>query len=335
VTESWLKDTSSIYTNYGVYSQGAGAEQVTFNTQTGTNIARSERIINWLKNTYQMPSKGKVLDIGCGNGAFLKSFKNAYPEWLMMGMELDDRNKASVESIAGVSCLYTGSLEDLDTKFDLIVLIHALEHVNHPISFLHQVARKLNPEGYLLIQVPDLSTSPFDLLIADHCSHFSADTLKHFIHSAGYEVDTLEIGHVPRELTALSRPIKTEKRFKEPASWLASKDWIRARNHLNWLATLLRESQGTTIPSGIFGSSISGTWLASTLGDKVSFFVDEDPNRAGRNHLGRPILSPSDAPTDKDIIIPMSRHVAQVISRRLAHEGLKLFIPSLDTNTEY
>ena len=124
----------------------------------------------------------------------------------MTGLELDARNKVCVESIPRVTHLHIGPIESLNQKFDLIVLIHALEHIPNPVSFLRSLLDKLNPEGRMLIQVPDLSASPFDLLIVDHCSHFSIAALSHVVRSAGYKVDRLDATCVTKEITLLIEP---------------------------------------------------------------------------------------------------------------------------------
>jgi hypothetical protein len=51
-------------------------------------------------------------------------------------------------------------------------------------------------------------------------------------------------------------------------------------------------------PFGIFGTSIAGTWLYGELGDRTSFFVDEDPARAGKAHLGVRIIAPPNVPAN-------------------------------------
>jgi hypothetical protein len=39
---------------------------------------------------------------------------------------------------------------------------------------------------------------------------------------------------------------------------------------------------------GLFGTAIAATWLDAQTGQAARFFVDEDTNRIGRTHLGRP-----------------------------------------------
>ena len=215
----------------------------------------------------------------------------------------------------------------LDQKFDLIVMIHALEHIPNPVAFLRSLSGRLNPEGRVLIQVPDLSASPFDLLIADHCSHFSAAALDRVVRSAGYEVGLLDATCVAKELSLLAEPSGTEITRGKPMSVSSNDDACSAKRHAEWMHQVLRQGHQGSAPVGIFGTSISGTWLASALGDRVHFFVDEDPNRIGRTHLGKTVYSPVEAPDNIDILMPMRPEVATVIAARLAPHQLKLAIP--------
>jgi hypothetical protein len=51
--------------------------------------------------------------------------------------------------------------------------------------------------------------------------------------------------------------------------------------------------------------------------DKVSFFVEEDRNRIGRKHLGRPIIHPSDIPPDARVFLALAPGIAAAIDERL------------------
>jgi hypothetical protein len=77
---------------------------------------------------------------------------------------------------------------------------------------------------------------------------------------------------------------------------------------------------------GLFGTSIAGTWLASEVGERVAFFVDEDPARIGRKYLDRPVHSPADVPPGSRVFVGLPPVVATGICTRLARSGVE-FIP--------
>lgn len=316
LTSQWHEEVAQIYESYSVYAQALGGEQLSFNAQTGANSSRSQSIVEWLKQQTHLPESGLLLDIGCGNGSFLNAFQRIFPNWQMIGAELDDRNRAQVESIPGVLSLHTGPLTDLKQRFDLIVMVHALEHIPRPIKFLNTHKSLLTPSGLLLIEVPDLDTSPFDVLIADHCTHFSQGLLAWVVESAGFHLITLSNSCVSKELTLLaSGHSKKLEHIHLPKS--VGDDGSRAKQHLSWLQQLLEQARGIEGNVGIFGSSISGTWLAQALDGRVKSFVDEDTNRVGNKHLGLPIQSLADALGTLPILMPIRRDIALAIQDRV------------------
>ncbi len=327
ISAIWLEEVNKIYAEYAVYEQGGGAEQSSFDTHTGYFMARSQRISAWLQKHARVEQNGMLLDIGCGNGAFLKAFGQDNPQWQMAGFELDARNKTVVESIPGVKQLYVDSVGSIDQKFELIVMVHALEHIPKPAIFLKETADKLNPGGKLLIQVPDLQTSPFDLLISDHCSHFSAVSLSYTLNRAGYKVIKFDTTCIAKELTVLAEPIDANHVDHELCLKFENQDEQCAIRHLKWICQVLQQGRHVRTPFGIFGTSISGTLLESALEHNCSFFVDEDINRIGRTHLGKPIYSPAQTPKDIDILMPMPRKIAGSIINRLSPYRLRLIPP--------
>ena len=103
-----------------------------------------------------------------------------------------------------------------------------------------------------------------------------------------------------------------------------------AKSHLAWLQAQVVQAQelaATSKAFGVFGTSISGTWLHGVLGDRVEFFVDEDPGRIGRTHMGRPVLASGDIPQDADVFVPLVPEVANAVVSRLATGAVQYHKP--------
>ena len=87
--------------------------------------------------------------------------------------------------------------------------------------------------------------------------------------------------------------------------------------NIQWLLEFANKGSNQSDCLGIFGTSISATWLATSLGKKVTFFVDEDVNRIGRTHMGKPIYDPMNKQIrDTKIIAPFSKDIGKKISLR-------------------
>src|SRR5205085_10385374 len=97
------------------------------------------------------------------------------------------RYQKQIEAIAGAGSLHIAAPGDVPGHFDLITLIHVLEHIPNPRALLVELRKKLKPGGMLVIEVPAFMRNPFDLLIADHIVHFNEVTILQTMRTAGYD----------------------------------------------------------------------------------------------------------------------------------------------------
>jgi len=97
----------------------------------------------------------KLLDIGCGNGAFIKLASSL--GWNAQGMDPDPdavtaaRKAGSMVTQGGFP--HTGMP---DEQFDVVTLSQVIEHVHDPIIALREVHRILKPGGKIWIATPNL-----------------------------------------------------------------------------------------------------------------------------------------------------------------------------------
>jgi SAM-dependent methyltransferase len=329
-TPQWQSEADEIYKGYTIYHQSGGMEQPTFNAATGVGRARSDAIVDALARHGRLPLRGRALDFGCGNGAFLRAFSRAFPGWTLCGSEVSDKYKQVVEGIPGVERLHTGTIDELPDSFDLISLVHVIEHIPSPGSFLRALAAKLKPGGLLLLEVPDCQVNPFILMVADHCSHFSVGTLARIASDAGFTVLEATNQWVPKEVSLVARWTPVEAATPTAAESLGREqgEVFEGWNTLKRVAEQARRFSEQS-DFGLFGTSIAATWLDAQLGGKARYFVDEDPSRVGRQHLGRGILAARDIPTGGHVFVPLPAAQADGVARRIreARPDLKVITP--------
>lgn len=316
-TAAWEAEAASIYAAYAIYHNAGGAEQNVFTSGGAVPASRSSRVVREFRRRVELPAAGRMLDLGCGNGAMLRAFGADFPGWGLTGSDLSDGHRAAVEAIGGGVRFFTGGPADVPGGFDVVTLVHVLEHVPDPVGFLRTAAAKLTPGGCLLIEVPDHRNNPFDLAVADHCTHFTPDTLRAVVEAAGLEVLFAAADIVPREITLAARPGAAPGRTAKPADATAAH--TTATRHVRWLAALAE--QGRRLAAGrrlgVFGTSIGAAWLMGAVGDGVRFFVDEDEAKVGRTWAGRPILRPAEAPSDAPVLLGLPDALAADIRTRL------------------
>jgi SAM-dependent methyltransferase len=321
VTEEWISETEEIYRQYLIYAQSCGVEQPVFDLASGQAVSRSERLMEKLGATLRLPSQGRMLDVGCGNGAFLRAFYRRYPDWKLIGTETTEKYKKEVEALQGVEAVYVGSHPP--AGFQFVSMVHVLEHIPNPVKFLREVWDLLEDNGLLLVQIPDFRTNPFDLMIADHCSHFSLRGISGLVREAGLQIVAAGTW-IEKEITVVARKV-TDK----PENWASDSETTRRslQIRVDWLRALVRQTEGLEVDFGVFGSSIGASWLFAQCENRVRFFIDEDISRIGKVHLGRPVLAPATAPKGIPIVLPMAPEIAKVVLLRFSNTELQIVTP--------
>jgi hypothetical protein len=247
--------------------------------------------------------------------------------WTLDGHELSDDVLNALGQIPGFRTLYTGEISTISARYNLASLIHVLEHLPSPIAAMGEIAGLLHPGGRILIEVPNLAASPFDLVVADHLTHFTKDTLHHAADRAGIAIDVISDEILAKELSLLGGNGATRtvpKPGDSSASGAVPKPGeALAENAVTWLTSLLEtanDASGAAV-FGLFGSSIASQWLYGALGgaleSRVKFFVDEDVDRIGRKIDGIPIIAPAQVPGDATVFAPLLAGAIENLAPRL------------------
>ncbi len=97
---------------------------------------------------------GRLLDVGCGTGAFLTELHNV-PGWQVMGVEPVALACRKTRSFGlSVVCGKLSEAAFPNETFDVVTMWHVLEHVCDPTVNLLEAYRILRPNGTLLLAVP-------------------------------------------------------------------------------------------------------------------------------------------------------------------------------------
>jgi SAM-dependent methyltransferase len=319
VDDQWREECREIYQSYAIYHQGGGAEQRVFDSASGVSTSRSERLLSRLAEVVEIPNEGRLIDIGCGNGGFLRAFNRRHPRWRLSGSEFDQKHRVEIESIPGVEAFFSGEVEELPGQFNLCSLIHVLEHIEAPRKFLEAVRTKLKPGGLLIIELPSFSQNPFELLIADHATHFEPASIQSLLSETGFESLHVTGEWIPKELSVVARSLASSSgRMSLAAAELSTA--------VHWLMTVrchALELADHAAKFGIFGTSIAATWLYSELEGKTAFFVDEDPDRVGGMHLKLPIYRPEELPDGSDVYVVLPSKISADVAARLRSSAVR------------
>jgi SAM-dependent methyltransferase len=245
--------------------------------------------------------------------------------WELHGLDINDRSLPRLRSIPGFTTLHTCSPGEVAETFDVITVIHTLEHVPEPARFLRELLSRLDERGALLIQVPNAAENPFDYAIADHLSHFRPETLRLLLERAGFAGTAIFTDWIPKEISALA--------WRAPESLAPTPDGNTAAAPaaaVSWLQHTIEAAAAASERSpefGLFGSSIAATWLWSSVANRVRFFVDQDPGRVARRHLECPILSPDQVPPGASVFLGVAPRLAHAVLNRLQPRPYEMILP--------
>lgn len=172
-------------------------------------IDKSADLIEARTNT----GRGRLLDIGCGYGFFLKEMK--LRGWDVEGVEVSQTGRQYARDKWGID-VYSQPVEDIDipeNSFDVVTLFYLIEHVNDPLVLLREVNRILRPGGLILLRWPH--TTPIVRILGPlsrkldlyhtpyHLYDFSPETMKMLMAITDFKnVETIIGGYTlpPREM---------------------------------------------------------------------------------------------------------------------------------------
>lgn len=133
-------------------------------------------------------SKGAILDIGCGTGAFLHTMKKA--GWVTTGLEPDETARAKAASLYEINPQPSDKLFELEPgSFHAITMWHVLEHVHELHAYINHIGQLLTPTGKLFIAVPNYTSKDAEIYsecwaaydVPRHLYHFSPQSMENLL----------------------------------------------------------------------------------------------------------------------------------------------------------
>jgi 2-polyprenyl-3-methyl-5-hydroxy-6-metoxy-1,4-benzoquinol methylase len=179
-------------------------------SQIGNELTRNNKK-HWLACNYRnfLPSdkNSKILEIGPGFGELASFLIEEHGYSHFIGIDLDS------EVVNFCNSLYPNKffqvtntqdfLKDKSSQIDLVFMLHVLEHIpkEQTISFLSDIRNSLSDNGFLIVEVPNMSNPLFGLNFRyvdfTHEIGFTENSLKYVLNKAGFSEISLYASKTP------------------------------------------------------------------------------------------------------------------------------------------
>lgn len=148
------------------------------------NISRIKEIENFFGKGF-FKSK-RTLDIGGGRNSMASQI---YGHTTVIDFDVNDNVKNTVDQY--IENDFTKH-DFANSKFDVIALIHTMEHINEPANAVRKMKSLLNDDGLVIIEVPDINalhkTKPHYCVFHQHVNLFYQETLDYLMATHGFKL---------------------------------------------------------------------------------------------------------------------------------------------------
>lgn len=178
------------YKNYYSEKSNKGSESLNERVTSNWSKATFNRIKDWLPSD----KNSKILDIGCGYGLLLKTFKDAGYKHLI-GIDISEEQIEIAKKLypeINFYCLNLISyLKDSNEKYDLVTAFDVLEHLDkeEALTTLELIYKRLNENGQLIIQTPNAESPWFGAVAFGDFTHewfYTASSLEDVLRKSGF-----------------------------------------------------------------------------------------------------------------------------------------------------
>jgi len=144
----------------------------------------------------QSRARGPLLDAGCGGGLFLGMMRQRGVRVLGLDYSREAAAIAWRRQQAPAVCATLDAAPFRAGSIGALTMFHVLEHLYDPRAYLNAARKLLQPDGRLIVQVPNAACWQFRLLgrrwngvdVPRHIFDFRARDMEKLLQSAGFEV---------------------------------------------------------------------------------------------------------------------------------------------------
>lgn len=298
-----MDDVEAYYdTEYDILVASEDEDQI-YEVVDGIPVYRTEHQVRTLLEKLPLGKPVALLDYGCAKSSTVRALALRAPGVTPHLFDVSSRYIPFWEKFVEPENWAVNSPKSgWHSHFDVITSFFSLEHIPTPARTMHEIARLLKPGGHFYAVVPNVATNVADLIVVDHCNHFTETSLTRLISDAGLvllELDTKSHrGAFVAVATKPSSPVA-------PAALDADKvRQVRAglsdiSDFWDDAATRVRTYEATVVgDAAIYGAGFYGAFIAASLSEPsiIKCHLDQNPFLQGQMFNGNPVIGPSELP---------------------------------------
>ncbi len=160
-------------------------------------LADAKRYYRWMVDTFSAWIGSRVLEIGCGQGNITV---NLLDKEYVLGIDFDAAYLANIRERFSVQENFRAENRDITKdaaalkthRFDTIVCINVIEHIEDDVAAAKKMCDILEPGGRVIVLAPAFSFlySPYDRKVG-HYRRYTKATLRTTLESAGFQMKRL------------------------------------------------------------------------------------------------------------------------------------------------
>jgi SAM-dependent methyltransferase len=243
-----------------------------------------------------------IVEVGCGQGEFIKKLveptkwgNQGYgfdPSYVGIATDLDGRLKFH-QRYYGADCA--------DIAADVVICRHVIEHVPDPLSILETVGQALkgSTNAKVFFETPCvewiLHNQVFWDFFYEHCSYFTANSLRYAFELAGFQVDRVD--HIfGGQYLWLEATYTGQRRSKATDLSTISALTQDFQQHSDRLGAEWRDKIQALGRVALWGAGAKGVTLANLVDPQqnlIDSIIDLNPNKQGKYipGTGHPIIN--------------------------------------------
>lgn len=311
-------------------------------------------IYNGSKIDYSIPKRmaliNKYRNI-CGGNSFVEIGSNNCPQFLSEISQVF-QNIVTVEANENCKSTYK-NIDDLPkNSAHIIVSYLVIDNFVNPLSFLTRCAETIKDVGYVILEVPHLylyPQFPAGLILFEHLSHFSPNTLACLAQKAGLSLVEVsqEYSSRPFGFAAVFKkeegdyrdllPNKVERLYARNCVREGKEKIVRIKNNLDRLRNLMKQCSAKNEIVLIWGVNDVCEMLLENFDISKNVFIVDSDERKKSTLLPLPVFLPSEVSEKikvaKLLILNSPRHQDEIASWIQTSTGRKFSSNEIQINS--